>query len=75
MLPKIDVPIYEVKLISSGKKLRFRPFTVKEEKLFLMANEAEDIDSVLDVIKQVINNCLLEEFDIDTLPIMLAILL
>jgi hypothetical protein len=68
MLPKIDVPIYEVKLISSGKKLRFRPFTVKEEKLFLMANEAEDVDSVLDVIKQVINNCLLDEFDIDTLP-------
>ena len=59
MLPKIDVPIYEVKLISSGKKLRFRPFTVKEEKLFLMANEAEDINTVLDTIKQVINNCLL----------------
>jgi len=68
MLPKIDVPIYEVKLISSGKKLRFRPFTVKEEKLFLMANEAEDINTVLDTIKQVINNCLLDEFDINTLP-------
>ena len=56
MLPKIDMPIYEVKLISNGKKLKFRPFTVKEEKLFLMANQGEELDNVVDTIKQVINN-------------------
>jgi len=39
MLPKIDVPIYTVKLLSNGEIVKFRPFTVKEEKLFLMANE------------------------------------
>ena len=42
MLPKLDVPIYEVKLISTGKTIRFRPFLVKEQKLFLMASEATD---------------------------------
>lgn len=69
MLPKIDVPIYNVKLLSTGKSLRFRPFTVKEEKLFLMANEGEDLTTVVDTIKQILNNCILDEFDIDSLPL------
>ena len=69
MLPKIDVPIYNVKLLSTGKSLRFRPFTVKEEKLFLMANENEDLNNVVDTIKQILNNCILDECDIDFLPL------
>jgi DNA-directed RNA polymerase subunit M/transcription elongation factor TFIIS len=69
MLPKIDVPIYNVKLLSNGKNLRFRPFTVKEEKLFLMANENEDLDNVVDTIKQILNNCVLDEFQVDSLPL------
>jgi hypothetical protein len=36
-LPKLDVPIYTINLISSDKPVRFRPFLVKEQKLFLMA--------------------------------------
>ena len=68
-LPKIDVPIYSIKLLSNDKTLKFRPFTVKEEKLFLMANESEELDTVVDTIKQVINNCLLDEFDVDSLPL------
>lgn len=69
MLPKIDVPIYNVKLLSTGKSLRFRPFTVKEEKLFLMANENEDLNNVVDTIKQILNNCIIDEIQIDSLPI------
>jgi DNA-directed RNA polymerase subunit M/transcription elongation factor TFIIS len=69
MLPKIDVPIYNVKLLSTGKNLRFRPFTVKEEKLFLMANESEELNNIIDTIKQILNNCILDEFNIDSLPI------
>jgi len=69
MLPKIDVPIYNVKLLSNGKNLRFRPFTVKEEKLFLMANENEDLDNVVDTIKQILNNCVLDDFQVDSLPL------
>ena len=69
MLPKIDVPVYNVKLISKDKTFQFRPFTVKEEKLFLMANESEDLNSVVDTIKQILNNCILDEFDINSLPL------
>ena len=69
MLPKIDVPIYTVKLLSTGKPVRFRPFTVKEEKLFLMTNETDDVKAILETTKQVLNNCILDEVDIENLPI------
>jgi len=68
MLPKIDVPVYTIKLLSSGKTLQYRPFTVKEEKLFLMANESEEMDTIIDTIKQVINNCVIDECDVNDLP-------
>jgi hypothetical protein len=68
-LPKIDVPVYELKLISTGKTVRFRPFTVKEEKLFLMANETNEIDFIIKTIKQVINNCVLDDVNVDDLPV------
>ncbi len=69
MLPKIDVPIYDLKLISNGKKIRYRPFTVKEEKLFLMALESNDTETTINTIKQVINNCVLDEINVNTLPV------
>ena len=53
MLPKLDVPIYEVTLISTGKPVRFRPFLVKEQKLFLMAAESDDQKETVNVIRQV----------------------
>lgn len=69
MLPKIDVPIYDLKLISNDKKVRFRPFTVKEEKLFLMAVESNDAESSINTIKQVLNNCIIDEINVESLPI------
>ena len=59
MLPKIDVPIYELNLISSGKKIRFRPFLVKEQKLLLMANQSDDPKESLNVVKQICKNCII----------------
>lgn len=69
MLPKIDVPVYSINLISNGKEIKFRPFTVKEEKLFLMANESGDLKTIIDTTKQVLNNCIVSEIDIDSLPV------
>ena len=68
MLPKIDVPVYETTLISTGKKVKFRPFLVKEQKLFLMAAQSDDQNEIVDVVKQVLNNCLVSKVDIDELP-------
>jgi len=67
-LPKIDVPTYELKLISNDKKIRFRPFLVKEQKLFLMASESNDPKETIRTIRQVLKNCILDEIDIDSLP-------
>ena len=69
MLPKIDVPIFDVKLFSTGKKVKFRPFTVKEEKLFLITGETDDPQSTITTIKQVLNNCILDDVDLDSLPV------
>lgn len=67
MLPKIDVPIYETKLISNGQTIRYRPFLVKEQKLFLMAAESDDPQDTVSAIKQVINNCVIDDIDIDNM--------
>lgn len=68
MLPKLDVPTYEVDLISTGKPIRFRPFLVKEQKLFLMASESDDAKETVQVIRQVLKNCIIDDIDVDSLP-------
>ena len=70
MLPKIDVPLYEITLPLSKKKVKFRPFLVKEEKILLMASESEDPNSVMLAIRQIINNCCISDLDVDLLPIL-----
>jgi hypothetical protein len=67
-LPKLEHPIYEVYLKSLDKKIRYRPFLVKEEKLLLMAKESDDLKEIVATIKQIINNCCLDKIDIDSLP-------
>ena len=70
MLPKIDVPMYDLVLPLTKKKVRFRPFLVKEEKILLMAMEAEDDNSILLAIKQIVSNCCLDDdMNVNTLPI------
>ena len=69
MLPKIDLPMYELKLPSSGKTVTFRPFLVKEEKLLLMAVKSGDPNEIINTTKQVINNCLINsDINLDTIP-------
>lgn len=69
-LPKIDAPVYELDLPLSKKRVRFRPFLVKEQRNLLMAMEAEDKDTIEKNIKQILHNCTLtEDINIDTLPI------
>jgi len=67
-LPKIDQPLFELEIPSTGKKAKYRPFTVKEEKILLIAQESQDMDQIILSIKQVISNCL-EEVDVDELSV------
>jgi hypothetical protein len=69
-LPKIDTPVYDLELPLSKKKIRFRPFLVKEQRNLLMAMESDDKETIERNIRQVLHNCTLTEgLDIDKLPI------
>ena len=59
-LPKIDLPLFELELPSSGKKIKYRPFTVKEEKILLVAQESDEPEQTVLSVKQIVNNCLLD---------------
>ena len=58
-LPKIATPTYEMVLPSSNKKIKYRPFLVKEEKILIIAMESEDQKQITNALKTVINNCIL----------------
>jgi len=58
-LPKPPVPTYELTIPSSGKKIQYRPFLVKEEKVLLIAMESEDTKQIKDAVVQILKNCIL----------------
>jgi hypothetical protein len=66
-LPKISQPLFSLTLPSNGKTIRYRPFTVREEKLLMVAQESEDRKDVINTYKQLINNCCIDPVDVDTL--------
>ena len=68
-LPVIDSPIFEIKLVSLEEPVKFRPFTVKEEKILLIAEESNDDKDILNAIRQVINNCCMSKVDVNKLPL------
>ena len=58
-LPKINTPTYELELPSTGKKIRYRPFLVREEKILLIALESEDTKQISSSIVQILSDCIL----------------
>ena len=58
-LPKINTPTYDLTLPSTGKKIKYRPFLVKEEKILIMALETEDISQITNAIVEILNDCIL----------------
>ena len=68
-LPKITTPTYELELPSTQKKVRYRPFLVKEEKVLLIALESEDTKEITNAIRAVIKSCVLTRgIKVETLP-------
>ena len=58
-LPKIATPSYELVIPSSKKKIKYRPFLVKEEKILILAMESEDTTQIANAVKNVISSCIL----------------
>lgn len=68
-LPKIATPTYELTLPSNKKKISYRPFLVKEEKILILAMESEDPIEVTRAVKNVLKECVLTKgIKIDSLP-------
>ena len=57
-LPKIATPSYELVIPSSKKKIKFRPFLVKEEKILILAMESQDTKQIANAVKNVISSCI-----------------
>ena len=58
-LPKISTPTYELEIPSTGKKIKYRPFLVREEKILLMALESEDMKQITDAVVDIFNSCII----------------
>ena len=68
-LPKIATPTYELTLPSNKKKITYRPFLVKEEKILILAMESGDSSEITRAVKTVLRDCILTRgVKIDTLP-------
>ena len=68
-LPVIDVQTFDINISSLGKKFKFRPFLVKEEKLLVMAGESDDNTDMVSAVQQIITNCSMGKVDGSKLPI------
>lgn len=66
-LPKIEQPIFEMLVPSQNKTVRFRPFLVKEEKILLFAQQSDSEKEIVLAIKQILQNCIIDKFDVNTL--------
>lgn len=65
-LPKTETPIFTTTLSSNGKKVRYRPMKAREEKNLLIAKVSEDLTDIFNAIAQVVQNCVLDEFHLET---------
>ena len=68
-LPTITTPTYELNLPSTGKKIKYRPFLVKEEKILILALDSRDQNQITNSVKDVLKKCVLTRgVKIDDLP-------
>jgi len=68
-LPTIETPTYELKLPSSNKKIKYRPFLVKEEKILILSLESKNQSEITNAVTDVLKKCILTKgVDVDDLP-------
>ena len=66
-LPSLATPEFFTKIPSTQKEIKFRPFLVKEEKLLYIALESKNNKDIVNAVKQILHNCILDDIDIDEL--------
>jgi len=66
-LPILEVSKYETIVPSTGKRIQYRPFLVKEEKILLIAQESKSSEAILQALKDIVNACTFEKLNVDQL--------
>ena len=67
-------PEYSATIPSTGKRIKYQPFSVKEEKILILASEANDLDEISNAIANVLNNCITTEgVDVNDLALFLVL--
>lgn len=69
MLPKVEVPTYELTLPSTDQKIKYRPFLVKEEKLLLLAMESKNETEMVNTTKEIVSACTFGVVNPSVLPL------
>ena len=68
-LPKINTPTYQLTLPSNNKKIKYRPFLVREEKILILALESNDAKQISSSIVEIMGDCIeTKGVDITKLP-------
>ena len=67
-LPKLETPIYELELPSTGEKVKYRPFLVKEQKNLMIAMESEEETQLRDSLASIISDCTFNKIDPYEIP-------
>jgi ribosomal protein L44E len=62
-----ETPKYELTLPSTGKKIKFRPYLVKEEKILMLAAETKDPNQIMDAIIDTVSACVSTKLDVSKL--------
>lgn len=66
-LPKLEVPTFELTLPSTGKKIKYRPFLVKEHKSLLLLKDSDD-DDVARILEEIVDTCTFKKLNVAALP-------
>lgn len=66
-LPKLNTPTFELKLPSTGQKVTYRPFLVREHKVLMTLSDADDKETAR-VVKDLVNVCTFEKLNVSKLP-------
>ena len=68
-LPKLNTPTHQLELPSTGEKIKYRPFLVKEQKLLMFAQESDDENAIAETILNIIESCTEGEINAKMLPV------
>jgi hypothetical protein len=68
-LPKLDTPVYNLEVPSTGETIKYRPFLVKEQKILMMAEESKDENELYNAMSNIISSCTFNQMDVHNSPI------